>query len=561
MILETRSSISILPTILLMGVFLLLSFSCIQYIGLTYDETMFIKGVLPGQGESIFKLFFGYPLMVTADQGAIKSYLFYPIFKLFGINVFSIRLPVIFIATITLFIWYKISERIFSTKLYSLLFLTLLALDPVYIFHTRVDFGPIALQALFATLAIYFYLMYLAKASLKFLSLFLTVMLLGILNKINFLQFALSFIFVAFLYDGMRIFKIFNRRVFASSAMICLFSAVLALIIFYLIIPPALHYPMGGMTKIPLLKKIPFVFQLYRDTFNSSFRYEQIFHRHLNLADVTCLIEITAIGIVLLSLAWLRLFKIENPTVERYLPFFKFYLMLFILQFLFVLFTPHTFATNHMMLLWPLNHLLFVLALAILIALAKKTWKLAVIGLAILSTVFLSQLYVNFEYFAAFKDPFSYRTYVWSTVIYDLSHYVSEHCTEYDNVLSNVIGPHTPLLALSKNAYDRKKLYETWPLFTNYPLIQASIRMYPLFNHDAVTNQQRLFDKYFAGKKNLVITFTNGEVFHGEKSGLFEFAAKYAIQLTPVKTLNAGDGTSVYTLYSAVSPSVQGGGT
>lgn len=537
---------------LLLIIFILLSLSCIRDIGLTYDEAMFIKGIFYLPAEPIYKYFFSIPFMILPDQGAIKTYLFYPIFKLFDVNIFSIRLPTILIAATTLIIWFKITRRMFLSIFFPLIFLALLATDPAYIFHTRVDFGPVALEAFFAAVTIYCYLLFLDKKSLLYLAISCVAILLGLLNKINFLEFCLPFIYVAFLYDKRRIFPILHQQRTRSYLLLGFFFTLVAMIVIFLIIPPALHYPMGGMTKVPLSQKIPYIFRLFLTTFDSSFRYQMIFNERLKFSDVTVWIELITSSIGVLLLLYLKLCKIKNNVLDHYKQYLLFYLVLFILQFLFILFTPHTFATNHIMLLWPLNHLVFILSLAMLVALFKRPTLKIITSLSIvLCVVFCSQIYINFQYINAFKDATISKFYIWSPVIFNLNQYVSEHSGEYDNIISDVAGPHTPLLALAKNNDVRTKLHEAWFLFTDISFIQECVHMHPLFNHDTNINQEWLYKNYFAGKKNLIITRSNGETFHNEKDGFFDFAEKHHIAIKSVTTLSDDAGQSIYTLYSA----------
>ena len=73
--------------------------------GLQYDETLFINGAL-GFKFKWFKhnSFLGIPVYVFPYIGSLKSLIYTPIFKIFGVNPFSIRIPSLIIGTIGLFI-------------------------------------------------------------------------------------------------------------------------------------------------------------------------------------------------------------------------------------------------------------------------------------------------------------------------------------------------------------------------------------------------------------------------------------------------------------------------
>src|SRR5688500_501081 len=68
--------------------------------GLYYDEMLFVNGATGGRIDMfINKRFMGIPVFLMDYIGALKAWIYYPIFAIFGVNTWSVRLPAIFIGT------------------------------------------------------------------------------------------------------------------------------------------------------------------------------------------------------------------------------------------------------------------------------------------------------------------------------------------------------------------------------------------------------------------------------------------------------------------------------
>ena len=99
----------------------------IKYPGLYYDETLFLNAALGGLDNSfIHKKIFGIPVMLMPYIGAVKAYIFYPIFYFFGVSPETIRIPSIIISTLTLILSFFLSKEIFNKWVASLIVIVLL---------------------------------------------------------------------------------------------------------------------------------------------------------------------------------------------------------------------------------------------------------------------------------------------------------------------------------------------------------------------------------------------------------------------------------------------------
>lgn len=84
------------------------------------------------------------PVMLMPYWGALKVYLQAPVFALWGVSPWTIRLPAIVLGAFTLLLFERLCACICSPAV-ALLALILLASDPSFIFYIRHDFGGAAL--------------------------------------------------------------------------------------------------------------------------------------------------------------------------------------------------------------------------------------------------------------------------------------------------------------------------------------------------------------------------------------------------------------------------------
>lgn len=168
-------------------VFLLIAGWNLAAPGLYYDELLFVDAALGGP-NGIFKFInFGpLPVMLMPYIGALKAWLYYPIFKLFGVSAFSVRWPVVLIGALTLWCNYRVVLHAFSRPV-ALVFLVMAAVEPSTLFHTRLDWGPTTLMMLFRSLLLLSAVLWIRTREPKYLLAALAVAVLGTFDKLNFL--------------------------------------------------------------------------------------------------------------------------------------------------------------------------------------------------------------------------------------------------------------------------------------------------------------------------------------------------------------------------------------
>ena len=158
------------------------------------DEMLFVNAAI-GEIEPnffVFKKIGNIPLLLMDYIGALKAWLYFPVFKLFGVNVWSLRLPTIFLTATGLYILGQTLVKKLPFYV-ALSIVVLLCCDPFLIFHTRIDTGPNAIELFLKIAALYFFYRFLDTPKLFFILIIALILFLGVFNKLNFIWFINSF--------------------------------------------------------------------------------------------------------------------------------------------------------------------------------------------------------------------------------------------------------------------------------------------------------------------------------------------------------------------------------
>lgn len=181
-----------LLVIFCLGMFVFIGAYNINAPGLYYDEALFVNAAIGGETDLfVFKRIGDLPVMLMPYIGALKAWLYYPIFKVFGIDYSTIRLPAILLGALALGLTWKYVHHSFGSTAASI-FLIMAAVEPSSIFHSRLDWGPTALMMVFRgglllSLAYWFH-----SGKSKYLLLAITCAGLGTFDKLNFIWIASS---------------------------------------------------------------------------------------------------------------------------------------------------------------------------------------------------------------------------------------------------------------------------------------------------------------------------------------------------------------------------------
>ncbi|WP_149244084.1 hypothetical protein [Dyadobacter sp. 32] len=193
---------------------LLLAFFSIHnldYFGLDYDELIFVNAALGDlDGKTFIHLkWHGLVLMVYSYIGALKSWLYIPIIKLFGVNPWSVRIPVVLILYVNVYLSYKVALGYFSRYVAYAVFL-ILSVDLTFITLQRFDKGPSAIETL---VKLGILILLLRPETVKKQFLLVALVLIGIYNKVNFIWIVNALYGVCFLMHWTDIKEVIQRNI------------------------------------------------------------------------------------------------------------------------------------------------------------------------------------------------------------------------------------------------------------------------------------------------------------------------------------------------------------
>ena len=131
------------------ALFVLLGCALIPYAGIEGDEALFgwpVFGLHNPQFEiTIFHRHI--PLMVFPYIGTLKTFLCWPLLKLFGPNAWAVRLPMALIGGLTVIVFFRWMKRVAGFRA-AVAASLLLACDPSFILTDTFDWGPVAIEHL-----------------------------------------------------------------------------------------------------------------------------------------------------------------------------------------------------------------------------------------------------------------------------------------------------------------------------------------------------------------------------------------------------------------------------
>jgi hypothetical protein len=129
--------------------FVLAGWAFMPYNGIEADEALVGMPIFGVMAED-FRIRIAHrmvPLMLMDYVGALKSWLYWPIFGIFKPSPESLRWPVLIIGSVTIWLLYILLDRIAGTRA-ALAGCLLLATDTMFLLTTEFDWGPVAIQHL-----------------------------------------------------------------------------------------------------------------------------------------------------------------------------------------------------------------------------------------------------------------------------------------------------------------------------------------------------------------------------------------------------------------------------
>ena len=123
--------------------------------GLEVDEVLFISALQHPDHTAYSRFWFNHrePLMLLSYVGAFKSWLFAPLYAAGWLNVWSIRLPALVLAAVTILLLAWLAKELGGWSA-AVVIVWLLATDAVFLLTAVFDWGPVVLQNLLLAAAL-----------------------------------------------------------------------------------------------------------------------------------------------------------------------------------------------------------------------------------------------------------------------------------------------------------------------------------------------------------------------------------------------------------------------
>jgi 4-amino-4-deoxy-L-arabinose transferase-like glycosyltransferase len=141
--------ISFLAVVSFLGIafFLVSGILLLPLTGFQSDEVMFLNDLWHPQAalSTIGIRHHLLPSMMMSYLGALKSWLYLPIFKILGASTFAVRAPMLLLAAITILMTGKLLRRI-QGRTAGVIVVVLLSTDVVFLLTSVFDWGPVVLQ-------------------------------------------------------------------------------------------------------------------------------------------------------------------------------------------------------------------------------------------------------------------------------------------------------------------------------------------------------------------------------------------------------------------------------
>ncbi|HSW98357.1 MAG TPA: hypothetical protein VLF71_00815, partial [Candidatus Saccharimonadales bacterium] len=368
------------------------------------------------------KTFYGFPVLLMPYIGALKAYIFYPIFAVFGVGAVTMRLPDILLAAAGLYLLYRLASGEVGRRL-GLAIVLLTGLDASFIMFTRLDNGPVVLDFLLKMLGVFVLLRFVRAQKLWWLAAFWLCMFLGTFNKLNFIWDVNALAGAFVLAYGLLLWRKTSRaqRLWALAISA---AGYLLSIGYYLYINKTYH----------LGSKLGFVG--WRVVYNNLVELVQgswFYHYAFSPAKVGSnnVFWVMVIVIVAGALCLVQAVRRRKDFDARFVRFFMFALAAGVLLLVQIAVTPQATAGWHYFSVYPLFGAAFVLALYLICRVAVPQWRQFGYGVAAAAVFVLClyQLNVYHQNVAAFNRPPG--KVIWSTAIYQLIDYAKAQHTSF----------------------------------------------------------------------------------------------------------------------------------
>src|SRR6266849_7894946 len=438
--------------------FIFLASYRVELPGLHYDEIIFFdatQGPYALDNVFVYKSLGPVPLLIMQYVGALKSWLYTPIFRVFAISPATIRLPAILLAAATLLIFYQLMRAKLGA-VWATIVLWIMAVDPANVFLTRPDFGMAVLMHFFQAAILALWFSYRDKPELWKAILIFVCLALGCFDKFNFVWLALAFLIATLVCYPDSVKNIWSSppRFVAWTAVVFVVIGLGTILHFVWALRALLYFPSVGTTAVLLN------WSRLLETLSGTAMANLMFESSAGIIGLIPGWLILADGFLALTCLLLPVSKAETREHRKNGIFC---LLIGFLIFLQIVITPLAGNPWHYSMIWPLPLLAFAFltkSLSMQIA-GKILGRVAAVlpGCAAV-LVFAVNVHNTAAYLSHFRWNHHYSP-VWSPEIYSLSDYINKHGWEAKSIISVDWGLHNQIHALAPKKL-RERMQERW---------------------------------------------------------------------------------------------------
>jgi len=167
------------------------------------------------------------PFGVCLHTGALKAYMLWPLFVLFGPSVALMRLFTIFLGLLTLLFFYLFARDVFGPWP-AILGLLFMSVDSAFLYYSKLDAGPIVEQLMWMMIGLWSFTQWQKRKKTFYLFIVLLSVLLGIYSHIAFIWIILACVVSGLLFYRDEFLKLFRRPavypvIFAALSIVAIF--------------------------------------------------------------------------------------------------------------------------------------------------------------------------------------------------------------------------------------------------------------------------------------------------------------------------------------------------
>ena len=470
-------------------IFISLAAYRIQLPGLYYDELAFVNAAQGGADNTFIHMRLGsVPFLVFPYMGALKAWIYAPVFRFFGVSALTIRLPAILIGAVTLLIFFQ-TLRVKLGAVWATIVVWIMAVDPVNLFPSRLDWGPTVLTHFFQAAILALWFSYRDKARPWKIVLICICAGLGFFDRFNFIWLLSAFaIGICLCYpDSLQNLWVSTPRI---TRWVAIILALLALgVMLYLILPLLVnvHHPTGAHTPNLQGKWLGLVY-----TLSGAAVARFIFENPAGIIRFASYWLIVVDGFLALACLFLPM---SNAVARENRKNGLFCFLIGFLIFVQIVITPQAGGPHHyaMIFPWPLLTFAFLARSLYDHFRTKKLSQVVALPLVAAATcIFLVNIHNTMRYLSHFRSNPHY-TAQWSPEIYSLSHYVNEHGFKAKSIICVDWGLHTQLHALAPKKL-RRRIHDDWGTFQT-------------LSQKDKESQTAALNQIFSEDKSLAVTF------------------------------------------------------